>query len=193
VHLTDAEFGEHVEGILRPDRVAHLESCDACRRQAEGLTAALADARAVDIPEPSPLFWDHFSAQVREAVDEQQSSRAFDLLGALGRPGIALAAAATVALLLVALWFRSPRPVLDSAATAPAPIPAPGVDLDSLEADLEWTFVATMADGIDWEAVDAAGLSLRPGSAERAAEDLSREEQNELARLLREQLGDGSL
>jgi hypothetical protein len=50
-----------------------------------------------------------------------------------------------------------------------------------------------MAEGIDWEAADAAGLSLGPGAAERAAQDLSREEQTELARLLREELGDGTL
>jgi hypothetical protein len=194
VHLTDSEFVEHVEGVLRPERVAHVQTCNACRRQVERLTAALADARAVDVPEPSPLFWDHFSAQVRAAVDEQQPSRASDVLNALRRPGLALAGAAMLALLVIAaVWFRNPRPVSDSAATTPAPASVPEPDLASLEADREWTFVATMADGIDWETVDAAGLSLRPGTVERMAEDLSREEQAELARLLREELGDGSL
>jgi hypothetical protein len=194
VHLTDAEFVEHVEGLLPPERVAHVERCEVCRQQLEGLTSALADARGVDVPEPSPLFWNHFSAQVREAIDQPPPSRLSAFVNARW-PGPALIGAAILALVVIGgFWPRAPRdgppPVVS---VVMDPVLPPDAAPDSLEADVEWTFVATMADGIDWEAVDAAGLGPRLGSAERAAEDLSPEERNELARLLREQLADGSL
>ena len=47
----------------------------------------------------------------------------------------------------------------------------------------------SVTDGIEWDTADAAGLGLRPGAAERAAEQLSREEQLELERLLRVEVG----
>jgi hypothetical protein len=195
VHLTDAEFIEHLDGGLRPERAAHLASCERCRRDAEGLAATLTDARSVEAPEPSPLFWDHFSAQVREAIDQPAPSRLSAFLNALRRPGPALAGAAVVALVVIAgVWLRDVRPpvvpvVIDDSLAVPEPPLAA-----SLESDLEWSFVAAMADGVDWDAADAAGLSIRPGAAERAAMQLSRDEQNELARLLREQVGgEGSL
>ncbi len=201
MHLTDAEFIEHLDGALGPERAAHLASCERCRRDAEGLAATLTDARSVDSPEPSPLFWDHFGAQVREAIDQPASSRLSAFLNALRRPGPALAGAAIVALVVIGgFWPRGLQPpgvqapgdpyVIDD----PVPSPAGRPLATALESDLEWTFVAAMADGIDWETADAAGLSLRPGAAERAAQDLSYYEQLELARLLREGMGgDGSL
>lgn len=191
MHLTDSEFVEHVEGVLRPDRVAHVESCEPCRREAEALASVLVDARAADVPEPSPLFWDHFSAQVRDAIDQPQPSGVAGGLNALRRPGIALAAAALIALIVgVTFW---PRTVAPPAVSVKVSTERPAERLPAPEPDLEWTFVATMADGIDWDTAEAAGLSFTPGTAERAAQDLSREEQTELARLLREELGDGSL
>src|SRR6187402_1816166 len=51
---------------------AHLVSCEACRAQVAGLRSTLTeiDAGQCDVPEPSPLFWDHLSARVRAAVAE---------------------------------------------------------------------------------------------------------------------------
>jgi hypothetical protein len=202
VHLTDAEFIEHLDGALRPERAAHLASCERCRRDAEGLAATLTDARSVDSPEPSPLFWDHFSAQVREAIDQPAASRLSAFVNALRRPGPALAGAAIVALLVVTagFWPRDLRPPGVHPPSGPYvmedPLPPPPDRplATALESDFEWSFVASMADGIDWDAADAAGLSVRPGAAERAAMQLSHDEQQELARLLREHVGgDGSL
>src|SRR5262245_49230164 len=63
-----------VEGAAsdaRGDNVPHLASCDRCRDQLAALRAArtlAAEKEVVEVPEPSPAFWDHFSARVREAV-----------------------------------------------------------------------------------------------------------------------------
>ena len=202
MHLTDAEFIEHLDGALPPERAAHLASCERCRRDAEGLTATLTDARSVDSLEPSPLFWDHFSAQVREAIDQPAPSRLSAFLDALGRPIPVPASAAIVALVVIAafwpaiaaFWPRDVYPTVVSVVIDPA-LPPPEPPLaTALESDLEWTFVASMADGIDWDAADAAGLGVRPGAAERAVMQLSDDEQEELARLLREHVGsDGAL
>jgi hypothetical protein len=98
---------------------------------------------------------------------------------------LAIAAATLLVILITSFWQR--------AVEAPVPVtvntPAFSVDLSldrPLESDPEWRFVAEMADGIDWDAAGAAGLSLRPGAAERAALQLSDDEQAELTRLLLE-------
>jgi hypothetical protein len=192
MHLTEAELIEHLDGALPAERAAHLTACDRCRRLAGELAAALGEVRGIDAPDPSPLVLERLSAGVREAMDAQPESRFAFLRAAFQRPGLAFAGAA-IALVVVfaALWPRVAPPP-QSAAIAPAIDPAPAPD--PIEADLEWTFVAAMAEGIDWDAVEAAGLSLAPGTAERAALQLSRDEQTELERLLRQEMeGDGSL
>ena len=55
-HLSRDERLLALDGVLDPQRQAHLAACEACRTEVEGLRAVLARVRAVDVPEPSPLF-----------------------------------------------------------------------------------------------------------------------------------------
>ncbi len=67
-------------------RAAHLETCAACREQAAALARdARATRRAVDVPEPSPLFWEHFSARVRDGASTASRRRAVAGAGLRGR------------------------------------------------------------------------------------------------------------
>ena len=72
-HLTPDELVDAVEGTLGPAPTAHLDSCDHCQREKRELAALLGDARMIDVPEPSPLFWERFSARLNEAVDAESA------------------------------------------------------------------------------------------------------------------------
>ena len=67
-HLRHEEFVDAVERTLDASRQAHVDGCEQCRAAVAELSGVLQDAQAVDMPEPSPLFWDHFSNRVREAT-----------------------------------------------------------------------------------------------------------------------------
>jgi hypothetical protein len=68
-HLSPEEFVDALEGRLAADRRGHVEACAACGREVAELRE-LTDAAGVAgiVPEPSPLFWDHFSRRVRAAT-----------------------------------------------------------------------------------------------------------------------------
>ena len=62
---------------LAPTPATHLDGCDACRARARPTARRRCGACVgVDVPEPSPLFWDHFSARVRQAVAARAAPRA---------------------------------------------------------------------------------------------------------------------
>ena len=68
-HLTPDELLDVIEQSPVADRYReHLDSCEQCRTEAAALSAVLGTTRRVDIPEPSPLFWDQFSRRVHEAI-----------------------------------------------------------------------------------------------------------------------------
>jgi len=67
-HLSPSEFVDYVDGALDPERTAHIAACGVCRREAEALRATVHEASIADAPEPSPLFWDHLRARVREEI-----------------------------------------------------------------------------------------------------------------------------
>src|SRR5262245_59269938 len=70
-HLTPSELVDAADGALAADRGTHLNACAACRSQVSDLTATLVATREVGASEPSPLFWEHFSARVRDAVAQE--------------------------------------------------------------------------------------------------------------------------
>jgi hypothetical protein len=188
MHLSETEAIDAAEGTLTAERAAHAASCERCRRVIERLSAAVREARALDVPEPSPMFWDALSAGVLDAIDEARvppppSQPSWRFLA--WRPAL-FSAAVLVVLVLVAIAIVGRTEVDvrpdDSARRA---IPPPLEPAKTVEADPEWILLTSVADGIDWDTADAAGLGLRPGSAERAAEQLSGAEQLELERLLR--------
>src|SRR4051812_8144321 len=68
-HLTPEQCVEAAEAP-RAEYQAHIDECASCARQVADLHRLMADVTlAADVPEPSPLFWEHLSARVREAVD----------------------------------------------------------------------------------------------------------------------------
>src|SRR5690349_15767956 len=82
-HLTSDELIDAMEGdagksnaaaVLHPERRAHLDACQQCRAQLEDLAGVLNDATRASVPEPSPLFWNHFSSRVNAAIDRSGSA-----------------------------------------------------------------------------------------------------------------------
>jgi hypothetical protein len=188
-HLTPEELIDFADGSLAEDRRVHLEACQTCRREARACRSIVAGIRADQVPEPSPLFWDHFSTRIREAVARAEvAPRWWDVLTLPRLSGAAIAGALLVALVSVARGPdagapRSPAAVLGEAAPA-------GSSSLTLSSEPAWTVVMAVSEGMDWDAATEAGLQVRPGAAERALMELSPEEQIELGRLLRAELGE---
>ena len=70
------EFVDAAERLLGAPRAAHLERCERCRAQAQRTCRRGTRPRAVEVPEPSPLFWEHFRARVRDQVAARSAERA---------------------------------------------------------------------------------------------------------------------
>jgi hypothetical protein len=203
-HLRDSEFADLLDGRLAPSRANHAEMCAACRARIEWLRATLADASNDPPAEPSPLFWDHFAARVSDAVRELAiAPREAAWLEWVRHPVSMWAAAAAVTILMIATvaWRatlhapsgpsgRADGAVVMSSADTHADGPLVTVaDIgDDPDADEAWAVVRSAADGLGWAEANAEGLSAYPGSAERAALELTAAERAELVRLLESEL-----
>ena len=196
-HLSDAELVDAAEGTLAPARAAHVERCASCtaaiNQLGEALSAAAADR---GVPEPSPLFWDHLSARVQDAIaaEPRPSPAPLAWLGDIRR----LAPLAAVAVIAAALW--SPvstrwRPRID------APLPGVSVAPASLSGDRDqpvdavdpktsevWDVLTAAAADLELDAAHDAGMAVQPAAIDRAVQRLNADELNELGRLLQTEL-----
>jgi hypothetical protein len=193
MHLTSDELVDIAEGTRSETSAPHLVGCRACREQLIDLRAMMSTAKDVDVPEPSPLFWDHLSARVSAAVAEEASSPQSapwrDRLVA-STSKIAFRMALGLACGLLIFFATNPRPSTPQVAEAPVvAVPETGADPLVLPADEDasLTVVASLTDGQDLETVREAGLAPR-GSAEHAVTHMSDGELRELRRLLKEEL-----
>lgn len=187
-HLSRAEFVDLIESsqTLPPDRVRHLEACDECREEAATLRTVRALAADDPASEPSPLFWDHFSARVSERlrIEPAPVAPARWIPGSLG----SWAAVGTLATLLIitAVWrttVHAPAPI-NSASVAPAVAVEAVEPVDDIEGDEAWAVVRAAAANLQWEEADEAGIAAHPGDVENVALQLTPAERVELARLL---------
>jgi hypothetical protein len=187
MHLQSQDLVDALDGALDASRRAHLDSCAVCRDEVHELRAVLSDAGpAGAVPEPSPLFWDHLSARVREATADAQPYAPTSWRTPVWRPIAALAAAAVVLAALVV--FRT-GPVPERGAA----IQQAGIEsgwLDPLPEDLESSlaFMSAAASELSLEEARAVDLAPAPRIVDGAIERLTIAQRAELVKLIREDL-----
>lgn len=193
-HLSPAEFTDLLDGSLPAERAAHVDACGECSQRHVALRDAFETAASVEALEPSPLFWDHLTARVSAGIDAEASGPAQPpwFFRVARTPAGGWGIAASIALLLMAASFWQAARTAGDRGVPPA---SPGVETAertpvdaSLEADEAWAVVRSAAADLGWEDTQAAGISARPGSADRVLQELTGAERAELARLLEEEL-----
>ena len=187
MHLTPEQLIDLAEGVAADSSAPHLATCEACRRQLADLRAMMTAAAGVEAPEPSPLFWDHLSARVREAVSAERAQAGWNWWLRAAMP-FALAAAAAIVIAFVATT-RLVAPHGDATASVATPAPLPSRDLLAPEVtDPSLALVADLTQDLTWDEAREAGLAPR-GSADHAVTHLSEGELQRLRDLLREEMG----
>jgi hypothetical protein len=201
-HLSHDELLDAAEG--RPGR-EHLEACASCRAEVEALAAVLREAASVVVPEPSPLFWEHFAARVRagcsrNAPGSSATEAPASPVGAKHEGGgrildgwrawrVLVPVLVLLLLVVAAGRFRAPVPARHDTSnreTVAAPVPT-AVPVEETAGDEEsWQVFSALA-----SEADPAGFGFgapAPGVADDAVLQMSDEEQGELIRLLKAEL-----
>jgi hypothetical protein len=187
-HLTPDELIDALEGVGASTHRSlgeggHLADCDECRRLLADLQGVLSEAERVSVPEPSPVFWPHFSQRVSAAIENEATPANAWPAWLRWQVLLPLGAVATIVLALLISVPKNTAP--GNALVAPAAPIAP-VALDGVPSD-SWNTVADLVGELDLETASAAGV-IEPGLAERAVLELTAAEQQELTRLLKEEL-----
>jgi hypothetical protein len=183
-HLTPDELIDAVDGSLAPDRHAHLTDCRTCRAEDARVRAVLEGVKAVDVPEPSPLFWDHLAARVRQAIDREAAPKHVWLpVWARWQVLAPIAALALLVMLLASSLGRTPAgPAIADTSALAAPDDSSAMD------EQEWAVVTEIVGSVSIDRAHDAGIAVNPGDADRLAQELSSDEQRELVRLIKAEM-----
>ena len=189
-HLRPDEFIDAIDaidardGALSPALRQHLDACEACRVELDALRDTLTDASGVPPAAPSPLFWDHFSARVREATAaEPVRESAWRLWW---KPAAAFAGVAG-ALVLAFVLQSAPQPVVVTLEETSAEVVAVPSVADP-EEDTAWGLVLALASEFDTEVIREA-VTPQTGAADAMIDRLTSAQRAELARLLQQEMG----
>lgn len=201
-HLSAETFIDLLDGTIAESDVPHLGTCAPCRAQLADLRRTMAMATDADVPEPSPLFWGHMAARIRQSVEAEAHAPAprgllvrllpsgFSWWGVGGLVGVAAAA-------LLVISIQSPREAGapgDTMVTVQTPQvsePELAETTASLDTDESFGLVTDLASGIDWDA-DTNGNLASSMAIERSVATLNADERAELGRLLNDALRGGA-
>ena len=192
-HFSDTELVDLVEDTLEPRRAAHAETCAACREQADTLRAILRDTSAVDVPAPSPLFWEHFPARVRAslAAEPAPGRSGWLPIGVRGLMPLAAAAALIFAVFSGVMLVRGTRGGQPLTPVVARDVPGSDARVDGTP-DAEnaevWAVLTAAASDVEFEDAHDAGMHVYPSAIDHAVQDLSAAERAELGRLLQSEL-----
>src|SRR3984893_7570781 len=107
-HLSPQDLIDLAEGFRDEWSAPHLRGCGTCQRELAELRRVMSVVAEVAVPEPSPLFWDHLSRRVREAVAADEGLHKGSWLGGWSLWKVAPLSALAVAALVAALVFSLP-------------------------------------------------------------------------------------
>jgi hypothetical protein len=189
-HLAPDERVAAAEGDAR--HAAHLAACRSCRAEVQALASLLREAASVEVPEPSPFFWEHFHARVSAAAVREAAEAGARRAGR-GRSRwfalrLLLPAAAALVVLVVAgrlLLPVTPAPRSRVPSSTGAPVAATSAEPDAAGEEESWRVFSALAS----EAEPGGTLaSPGPGAADGAVLQLTDDERGELIRLLKAEL-----
>lgn len=198
-HLSPREFVDALEGGLAADRRRHLEACAACRTEVETLRTIVVDLDSdADVPEPSPLFWEHFQSRVDAAVREDAMAPVRApwwqvLLGAgVGRTWLTVGAAVAALVMVTMIYERGPVDTELPADAGGHVEAALGVTVVPDEAALaldgaEWDFVSGMLATLEEDDMRRVLTPSRSG-VDAAMGNLSESERKAFLRLLQAEM-----
>ena len=179
-HLRHEELVDALDDALESSRQAHLAVCESCRAEVASLRSVIDEARAPNVPAPSPLFWDHFSARVRQATADEPVPSPRTWSHAWWRPvGMLAAAAGAVALVVV---LRPSPPLV-------APADRPAASVAALADNGEWGFVIGLASELDAADVREAAKPAE-ATVDAMIEELTAAQRSALVRLLQQEIGE---
>lgn len=136
--------------------------------------------QALDVPEPSPLFWEHFPDRVRAAVAAAPPAPA---PAWWRRPVTALTLAASL-VIAGGVWMVRPAPTVSPVASnAPG-----GAGIVEPLDDAGWSIVSSAAATAGLDALGEAGFGVAPGDADAALEDLTQAERAAFVAMLQAEL-----
>ena len=199
-HLSDETFVDLLDGTLEECDEPHLQSCATCRAQLAELRQTMEMAADVEVPEPSPLFWEHMAARIRDGVDAESHAASPSVMSRLMPAGFSwwgvggLVGVAAAALLVVLVQTpRDSAPVTTtpvSSAVAQVTEPEAPESASAFESDETLGFVTDLASGVDWDAAANSGLASS-AAIDRSVATLNADERAELGRLLNDALRGG--
>lgn len=202
-HLSSQEFVDALDrkggtSALAPARQSHLDACTSCQTQVSELRALIEGAGDdADVPEPSPLFWDHFQARVLTAVQSEVPPGRLSWWTSWldTRTLVALSATVVAIVASVALYRSRPAPApLDSRVTESGMVADASASLDrpvdtGLEND-EWAFVSSVMDTLEGDDIHEV-LAPSHDAVDSAIEALTSDQRDRFMKLLKAEMSQG--